>query len=45
MQEYEESVELDKKDKIKKALKNNMRFYIVISVVGLVFVLAIFYTG
>ncbi|CAD8048081.1 unnamed protein product [Paramecium sonneborni] len=45
MQEYEESVELEKQAKLKKALKNNMKFYIIISVVGIVFVLAIFYTG
>lgn len=30
---------------MKKALKNNIRFYIIIAVVGVIFIIAIFYSG
>jgi hypothetical protein len=43
--EYESAVDLDSNDRIKRSFKNNLKFYIYIAVIGIVFLAAIIMSG
>lgn len=45
MQEYEDAVDLERRDKLTRSFRNNIKFYVAIGIVGIIFIVCIVMTG